>query len=100
MPLEHGRCLRSQPTPGSPSSPRFLYLVEEMSDDEDLAPNWRAAKAADGKEYYFNEVTGETSWTKPAPPSFNFFLFSRFALQAALSVRKPCRNERNETHCS
>jgi len=45
-----------------------LYLVEEMSDDEDLAPNWRAAKAADGKEYYFNEVTGETSWTKPAPP--------------------------------
>ena len=39
-----------------------------MSDDEDLAPNWRAAKAADGKEYYFNEVTGETSWTKPAPP--------------------------------
>jgi len=38
-----------------------------MSEDEVLAPNWRAAKAADGKEYYFNEVTGETSWTKPAP---------------------------------
>ena len=28
-----------------------------------LPPNWRSAKAADGKEYYFNELTGETSWT-------------------------------------
>jgi len=30
-----------------------------------LPPNWRAAKAADGKEYYFHEVTGATSWTLP-----------------------------------
>ena len=30
-----------------------------------LPPNWRAAKAADGKEYYFHEVTGATSWTFP-----------------------------------
>mmetsp|Transcript_16881 Transcript_16881/g.28054 ORF Transcript_16881/g.28054 Transcript_16881/m.28054 type:complete len:420 (+) Transcript_16881:35-1294(+) len=36
-----------------------------MSDNE-LPPNWRTAKAADGKEYYFNELTGETSWTLPA----------------------------------
>lgn len=28
-----------------------------------LPPNWRSARAADGKEYYFNELTGETSWT-------------------------------------
>ena len=31
-----------------------------------LPPNWRSAKAADGKEYYFNELTGETSWTFPS----------------------------------
>ena len=44
-----------------------------------LPPNWRSAKDADGKEYYFNELTGETSWkvpeadsvseTKPSTPS-------------------------------
>jgi len=67
LPLEHGRCSARSPHPRL-SIVAALYLVEEMSDDEDLAPNWRAAKAADGKEYYFNEVTGETSWTKPAPP--------------------------------
>jgi len=32
----------------------------------DLPPNWRAAKDSDGKEYYFNELTGETSWQVPA----------------------------------
>ena len=31
----------------------------------ELLPNWRSATAADGKEYYFNELTGETSWTFP-----------------------------------
>lgn len=30
-----------------------------------LPPNWRAAKDSDGKEYYFNELTGETSWVVP-----------------------------------
>jgi len=31
-----------------------------------LPPHWKTAQAADGKEYYFNEMTGETSWTIPA----------------------------------
>jgi len=30
-----------------------------------LPPHWKTANAADGKEYYFNEITGETSWTPP-----------------------------------
>ena len=40
-----------------------------------LPPNWRAARDSDGKEYYFNELTGETSWIVPedagasAPPA-------------------------------
>ena len=34
---------------------------------QDLPPNWRSAKDSDGKEYYFNELTGETSWTFPQP---------------------------------
>jgi hypothetical protein len=33
---------------------------------EQLPPHWKTAQAADGKEYYFNEMTGETSWTIPA----------------------------------
>lgn len=30
-----------------------------------LPPNWRVARDSDGKEYYFNELTGETSWSVP-----------------------------------
>lgn len=30
-----------------------------------LPPNWRTAKDADAKEYYFNELTGEVSWVFP-----------------------------------
>lgn len=37
--------------------------------DPALPPNWRSARAADGKEYYFNELTGETSWTVPTAPA-------------------------------
>ena len=32
---------------------------------QELPPNWRSAKDSDGKEYYFNELTGETSWSFP-----------------------------------
>lgn len=33
-------------------------------------PGWRGTKTAEGKEYFFNEATGETSWTMPSatPP--------------------------------
>lgn len=33
--------------------------------DEALPPNWRKASDSDGKAYYFNELTGETSWDFP-----------------------------------
>lgn len=33
--------------------------------DTNLPANWRAARDSDGKEYYFNELTGETSWVVP-----------------------------------
>ena len=32
-------------------------------------PGWRATKTAEGKEYFFNETTGETSWTMPSVPA-------------------------------
>eukprot|EP00965_Chrysotila_dentata_P104308 3444404-Pleurochrysis_carterae.AAC.3 len=35
----------------------------------ELPPNWRTATAEDGKEYYYNEITGETSWNIPAIPN-------------------------------
>lgn len=38
-----------------------------MDGTPELPPNWRSARAADGKEYYFNELTGETSWTVRTP---------------------------------
>ena len=28
-------------------------------------PGWKATKTAEGKEYYYNENTGETSWSLP-----------------------------------
>jgi hypothetical protein len=28
--------------------------------------DWREAKAPDGRTYYYNAVTKDTSWTKPA----------------------------------
>lgn len=34
-------------------------------EDAALPPNWRQAKDSDGKTYYFNELTGETSWDFP-----------------------------------
>jgi tetrahydromethanopterin S-methyltransferase subunit B len=39
--------------------------------DVNLPPNWRTARDSDGKEYYFNELTGETSWNLPEaePPA-------------------------------
>ena len=39
--------------------------------DVNLPPNWRTARDSDGKEYYFNELTGETSWSLPEaePPA-------------------------------
>ena len=33
--------------------------------ESELPLNWRVAKDSDGKEYYFNELTGETSWSVP-----------------------------------
>lgn len=39
------------------------YFRQVSRMDTSLPPNWRSARAADGKEYYFNELTGETSWT-------------------------------------
>ena len=30
-----------------------------------LPPNWSSAKAPNGAIYYFNAVTGESTWTKP-----------------------------------
>jgi hypothetical protein len=48
-------------TAGAKNRHRAAHCVQKM--DPALPPNWRSARAADGKEYYFNELTGETSWT-------------------------------------
>ena len=55
-------------TAGAKNRHRAAHCVQKM--DPALPPNWRSARAADGKEYYFNELTGETSWTvMPQPRS-------------------------------
>lgn len=39
------------------------------SNGPNLPPGWRCVHAPDGRPYYFNEVTRETSWTIPAGAS-------------------------------
>ena len=39
-----------------------------MDEGKPLPTNWRMARDSDGKPYYFNELTGETSWNFPEVP--------------------------------
>ena len=52
-------------TPSWNREPLFSGSMDEDGDDKSLPPNWREARDSDGKAYYFNELTGETSWTFP-----------------------------------
>lgn len=36
-----------------------------MGDAEELLPNWEAVEGEDGRTYYWNVDTDETTWTKP-----------------------------------
>jgi len=42
------------PPPGPPPPPG------------NLPPGWKRTQTAEGREYYYHEATGETSWTVPA----------------------------------
>jgi len=44
------------PPPGAPPSPGA----------GSLPPGWKRTVTAEGREYYYHEATGETSWTMPA----------------------------------
>jgi uncharacterized membrane protein len=46
-----------------------LDVDQQVPMTPELPPNWRSAKDSDGKEYYFNELTGETSWKVPEAES-------------------------------
>ncbi|GBG24358.1 SH3 domain-containing YSC84-like protein 1 [Hondaea fermentalgiana] len=43
--------------------------VQSAAPVSDLPPNWRRVFTADGKPYYHNTATNETSWEMPAPAS-------------------------------
>jgi hypothetical protein len=36
-----------------------------MKKDKKKKSHWKTAETADGKVYYYNKKTGETTWTKP-----------------------------------
>ena len=42
-----------------------FFSIHSMDPESELPANWKLAKDADGREYYFNELTGEVSWKLP-----------------------------------
>ena len=42
-------------------------VAVELPGGEQLLPNWRPAKDAQGRLYFYCLLTGETSWHKPRP---------------------------------
>jgi hypothetical protein len=56
--------LHSGSWPQSPVS-RSIERVDEPEDSKQAAEAWSAYKAADGTVYYYNQMTGESSWRRP-----------------------------------
>ena len=42
-----------------------VYTPQPQSNQMPTSSSWKAATAPDGRTYYFNEVTNETTWTLP-----------------------------------
>ena len=42
-----------------------LFGGKKKDHNDDLPPNWKKAKDKDGTVYYFNSVTGVSTWEKP-----------------------------------
>ncbi|KAJ1958657.1 hypothetical protein IWQ62_004864 [Dispira parvispora] len=59
-PSSHRRTVASPHTP----SPQEANVTP--GEEVDLPPNWRTAKAPNGRTYYYHTVTGQTQWNAPA----------------------------------
>jgi len=53
---------------GAPVCAHSIRIAGMADSEKPLPPNWRMARDSDGKAYYFNELTGETSWNFPSAP--------------------------------
>ena len=54
------------PEEGPPPPPPPAETTTTTAEDDDDTAEWVAYQDEEGREYYFNSVTGETQWEKPA----------------------------------
>ncbi|XP_065065945.1 growth arrest-specific protein 7-like isoform X2 [Rhopilema esculentum] len=59
--------------------------------DAALPPNWKTTIAADGRAYYYNEVTQETTWSLPMSPTKSppATFPKRHTISQCSSIKKP-----------
>ena len=43
----------------------LITAVNEIAPNDSLPPNWYEEYDQDGHMYYYNEVTGESTWERP-----------------------------------
>ena len=55
----------ADPPPTADASPAVPSLPRSTPPFVGLPDGWKSTKTAEGKEYYYKEATGETSWSVP-----------------------------------
>ena len=71
--------------PASVATPMAMSSVTIASDS--VPPGWTEVKdVALNKSYYWNQLTGETTWSKPVPPPPSMPPGSSFVLPPPMSI--------------
>lgn len=60
------------PTYAAPRKAKMGEQTPPPPPPSNLPPGWNAVTAADGRVYYVNTATNETTWTVPEQPAYEF----------------------------